>query len=55
MNGSSGITPTVELATTNGNGYGFPYPVMPMYSGYGNGNGGKITGLRKDLCRWQEP
>ena len=44
MNGSSGITPTVELATTNGNGYGFPYPVMPMYSGYGNGNGGFFGG-----------
>lgn len=37
MNNSNGITPTVELATTNGNGY--PYPVMPMY-GYGNNNGG---------------
>ncbi len=36
MNGSTGIQPTVELATTNGNGF-FPYPVM-----YGNGgnNGG---------------
>jgi len=33
MNGSSGIQPTVELATTNGNGF-CPYPVM-----YGN-NGG---------------
>lgn len=44
MNGSSGIQPTVELATTNGNGYGFPYPVMPMYSGYGNGNGGFFGG-----------
>lgn len=39
MNGNSGITPTVELATANGNGYGYPYPVMPMY-GYGNNNGG---------------
>lgn len=40
MNGSSGITPTVELATTNGNGFAYPYPVMPMYgNGYGN-NGG---------------
>ena len=40
MNGSSGITPTVELATTNGNGFGYPYPVYPMMGGYGNGNGG---------------
>ena len=32
MNGSSGIQPTVELATTNG---AYPYPVM-----YGNGFGG---------------
>ena len=42
MNGNNGITPTVELATTNGNGYGYPYPVMPMY-GYGN-NGGFFGG-----------
>ena len=34
MNGSQGITPTIELATTNGNGY--PYPVYPMGGGYGN-------------------
>lgn len=41
MNGSQGITPTVELATTNGgNGFGYPYPVYPMMgNGYGN-NGG---------------
>jgi hypothetical protein len=32
---SQGITPTVELATTNG---AYPYPVYPMM--YGNGNGG---------------
>ena len=38
MNGNSGITPTVELATTNGNGFGYPYPVYPM-ANYG-GNGG---------------
>lgn len=36
MNGNSGITPTVELATTNGNGYGYPYPVYPMMGGFGN-------------------
>jgi len=34
VNGNTGITPTVELATTNGNGF-YPYPVM-----YGNGFGG---------------
>ena len=39
MNGNSGITPTVELATTNGNGFGYPYPVYPMMGGYGNNNG----------------
>ena len=40
MNGSTGIQPTVELATTNGNGF-YPYPVM-----YGNGgnNGGFFGG-----------
>lgn len=40
MNGNSGITPTVELATTNGNGFGYPYPVYPMMGGYGSNNGG---------------
>jgi len=41
MNGNSGITPTVELATTNGgNGFGYPYPVYPMMGGYGNGGFG---------------
>lgn len=40
MNGSQGITPTVELATTNGNnGFAYPYPVYPMMGGFG-GNGG---------------
>ena len=34
MNGGSGITPTVELATTNG---AYPYPVMYGNNGYGNG------------------
>lgn len=38
MNGSNGIQPTIELATTNGNGY-YPYPVM-----YGNGNNGGFFG-----------
>lgn len=41
MNGSNGIQPTVELATTNGgNGFAYPYPVMPMMGGYGNGGFG---------------
>ena len=42
MNGNTGITPTVELATTNGNGF-YPYPIYPMGgygSGFGNGFGG---------------
>ena len=42
MNGSNGIQPTIELATTNGNnGFAYPYPVYPMYgnSGFGGGNG----------------
>jgi hypothetical protein len=34
MNGGNGITPTVELATTNGS---YPYPVMMGNNGYGNG------------------
>ena len=35
MNGNtSGIVPTVDLATNNNNGYA--YPVMPMMGGYGN-------------------
>ena len=38
MNGSSGIVPTVDLATNNNNGYA--YPVMPFMSGYGNGGFG---------------
>ena len=37
MNGSNGIQPTVELATTNGNGF-YPYPVMYGNGGFG-GNG----------------
>lgn len=36
MNGSTGIQPTVELATTNG---AYPYPVYPMMGG-NNGFGG---------------
>ena len=41
MNGSNGITPTIELATTNGNnGFAYPYPVYPMNGGFGNGGWG---------------
>ena len=37
MNGSNGITPTIELASANGNnGFAYPYPVYPMMGGYGN-------------------
>lgn len=35
MNGSNGIQPTIELATTNGNAY--PYPVYTNGGGFGNG------------------
>lgn len=34
MNGSSGIVPTVDLATNNNNGYA--YPLMPFTGNYGN-------------------
>ena len=46
MNGSTGITPTVELATTNGgNGFAYPYPIYPMMGGSGfGGNGGFFGG-----------
>ena len=40
MNGSNGIQPTVELATTNG---AYPYPVM-FGNGGGYGNGGFLGG-----------
>ena len=44
MNGN-GITPTVELATTNGNnGFAYPYPVYPAMGGYGNGGFGGYGG-----------
>ena len=45
MNGSSGIQPTVELATTNGNNGFYPYPVYPMMGGFGGyGNSGFFGG-----------
>lgn len=48
MNGSQGITPTVELATTNGgNGFAYPYPVYPMM----NGNSG-FGGFGGDGALW---
>ena len=43
MNGSQGITPTIELASANGNGYAYPYPVYPINNGFG-GNGGFLGG-----------
>lgn len=40
MNGSQGITPTIELATANGNnGFAYPYPVMYGNGGFGGSNG----------------
>lgn len=45
MNGSNGITPTIELATTNGNnGFAYPYPVYPMYGGNGFGGSNGFLG-----------
>ena len=41
MNGSTGIQPTVELATTNG---AYPYPIYPMMGGYGNNGFGGFGG-----------
>lgn len=49
MNGSSGIVPTVDLATNNNSG-GFAYPVYPMMSGFG-GNGG-FGGFGNDGALW---
>lgn len=46
MNGSNGIQPTVELATTNGNGF-FPYPIM-----YGNGGNGGFGGFGDSSAIW---
>ena len=46
MNGSTGITPTVELATTNGgNGFAYPYPV---YAGGGFGGNSGFGGFGGD-------
>ena len=42
MNGSSGIVPTVDLATNNNNG--FAYPVYPMMGGFGGGYGNGLFG-----------
>jgi len=43
MNGSSGIQPTVELATTNGGNGFYPYPIMYGNNG-GFGNSGFLGG-----------
>ena len=49
MNGnSSGIVPTIDLATNNGNGFAYPYPVM-----FGNGGGfGGNSGFGGDSALW---
>ncbi|MBR6907735.1 hypothetical protein IKN40_04515 [bacterium] len=44
MNGSQGITPTIELATTNGNNGFYPYPVYPMMNNGFGGNSGFFGG-----------
>ena len=51
MNGNStGILPTVELATTNGgNGFAYPYPVYPMMGGFGGNSG---FGFGGDSAIW---
>jgi flagellar biosynthesis chaperone FliJ len=46
MNGSQGIQPTIELATTNGS---YPYPVYPMMSGFG---GSGFGGFGGDSAIW---
>ena len=46
MNGSTGIQPTVELATTNGSGF-YPYPVM---TGFGGNSG--FGGFGGDSAIW---
>ena len=51
MNGSTGITPTVELATTNGgSGFAYPYPVYPAMGGFGGGSG--FGGFGGDGAIW---
>ena len=47
MNGSQGITPTVELATTNGGNGFIPYPV---YGNFGGNNG--FGGFGGDSAIW---
>lgn len=46
MNSSSGIVPTVDLATNNSGGFAYPYPVM---SGFGNSGFG---GFGSDGALW---
>lgn len=45
--GSTGIVPTIDLATNNGNGFAYPYPVM-----YGNGGSGFGSGFGGDGAIW---
>lgn len=49
MNGSTGIQPTIELATNGNNGFAYPYPVYPMGGGFG-GNG--FGGFGGDSAIW---
>ena len=46
MNSSSGIVPTVDLATNNNGGFAYPYPVM---GGFGNSGFG---GFGSDGALW---
>lgn len=47
MNSSSGIVPTVDLATNNSGGFAYPYPVM---SGFGGNSG--FGGFGSDGALW---
>ena len=43
MNGSSGIVPTVDLATNNNSGFAYPvYPMMSGNGGFGFGDGSAV-------------
>lgn len=50
MNGSTGIQPTIELATNGNNGFAYPYPVYPMMGGFGGGSG--FGGFGGDSAIW---
>ena len=49
MNGTSGITPTIELATNGNNGFAYPYPVYPAMGGFGGNSG---FGFGGDSAIW---